>query len=109
MQAAILALAFLAESAWVVPILGLILLVNVVGGPRWSLFGRLYRGLRLPPGAPEPAAPPRFAQVLGTVFLALATVGLFAAAPGTKPYWIVGWGAALMVAVLAGIAATTRF
>jgi hypothetical protein len=72
-------------------------------------LGRIYRGLNLPSSEPEPAAPPRFAQLLGTIFLAVATAGLFVADTGTRPYWLIGWGAALIVAALAAIAATTRF
>lgn len=109
LQAVLLGLAFLIDARWVVPALALVMLASVLGGPRWSLFARIHRGLRLPSAEPEPAAPPRFSQALGTVFLALGTVGLFAATTGTRPYWVVGWGPALAVAVLAAIAATTRF
>jgi len=108
-QAAALAVAFLLEARWVVPVVALVLLAAVVGGPRWNLLGRVYKGLNLAPGEPEPAAPPRFAQILGTVFLGLGTVGLYAADIGTSPYWVIGWGAALIVAALAAVAATTRF
>jgi Domain of unknown function (DUF4395) len=108
-QALALVVAFLLEARFVVVVLAAILLAAVLGGPRWSLFGRLYKGLNLPPGEPEPAAPPRFAQTLGVVFLGVGSLGLFVADPGTQPYWILGWGAALMVAVLAGLAATTSF
>ncbi len=108
-QAVLLAVAFRLDGRWVVPVLALVLLVAVVGGPAWNLFGRTYRALKLPPGEPEAAAPPRFAQTLGAVFLGLGTVGLFAADAGTTPYWVIGWGAALAVAVLAGLAATTNF
>ncbi len=108
-QAVLLAGGFLLDSRWIVPVLALVLLVAVAGGPAWNIFGRIYRSLRLPPGEPEPAAPPRFAQALGAVFLGLGTVGLFAADAGTTPYWVIGWGPAIAVAVLAGLAATTNF
>ncbi|HEV3471631.1 MAG TPA: DUF4395 family protein [Actinomycetota bacterium] len=108
-QAVLLAMAFLLDERWVVPVLAFVLLVAVVGGPAWNVFGRIYRALRLPPGEPEAAAPPRFAQALGAAFLGLGTVGLFAADASTTPYWIIGWGPALAVAVLAGLAATTNF
>jgi hypothetical protein len=109
LQAVLLALAFLVEARWLVPLLALVLLAAVVGGPTWNLLGRVYKALPLPSGELEPAAPPRFAQLLGTVFLGLATVGLFGSEPGTRPYWWAGWGLALLVAALAGLAATTRF
>ncbi|HZA41188.1 MAG TPA: DUF4395 family protein [Actinomycetota bacterium] len=109
LQAAVLALAFLLDWRVVVPILGAILLAAVTGGPRYNLLAQLYRALPIPRGEPEPAAPPRFAQALGVTFLAIGTVGLFAADPETTAWWIFGWGPALVVAVLAGVAATTSF
>ena len=108
-QAAVLALAFLVDARLVVPVLGVILLLAVVGGPRWNALAYLYRALPIPPGEPEPAAPPRFAQAVGTIFLAVATIGLFVAEPESDAWWVLGWGPALIVALLAGLAATTSF
>lgn len=105
----LLALAFLVDAGWVVPALAVALALAVLGGPRFNLLARLYQALPIPPGEPEPAAPPRFAQVLGTIFLGLGTVGLIVADPQTAPWWVLGWGPALLVAVLAGLAATTSF
>ncbi len=107
-QAVTLAVAYAVDARAVVPLLALVLLVAVVGGPAWNLFGRIYRGLPLPPGEPEPADPPRFAQTLGAVFLALAPAGLFFAERDTTVYSVLGWGPALAVGVLAGLAATTK-
>ena len=107
--AVLLALAFLVEAEWAVPVVGALMALAVLGGPAWNLFAKLHRVLRLPSGEPEPAAPPRFSQALGAVFLAVATTFLFAAAPGTTTYWWVGWGPALAVTVLAALAATTSF
>jgi hypothetical protein len=108
-QAAALVLAFLFDVRAVVPVLAVILALAVLGGPSFNLLARLYQALPIPPGEPERAAPPRFAQTLGAIFLALATVGLYAAAEETMVWWILGWGPALAVAVLAGLAATTSF
>lgn len=108
-QAVVLALAFLFDWRIAVPILGVVLLAAVLGGPRLNLLARLYRALPLPRGAPEPAAPPRFAQTLGVTFLAIGTAGLWAAEPDTTAWWVIGWGPALAVAVLSGVAATTSF
>ncbi|MDQ3963474.1 MAG: DUF4395 domain-containing protein [Actinomycetota bacterium] len=108
-QAVALAVAYAVDARALVPLLTLVLLLAVLGGPNWNLFGRIYRGLRLPAGEPEPAAPPRFAQTLGAVFLAIATAGLFLAERDTTVYSFIGWGPALAVAVLAGLAATTNF
>ena len=109
LQAVILATAFLADARWVVPILALALALAVVGGPRANLFAYLFKALRVPPGELEPAAPPRFSQSLGATFLAIGTVGLFALEAETVPWWVLGWGPALAVAVLAAIAAATAF
>lgn len=85
-----------------------VLAISVIGGPRLAPFTRLYTGLirpRLRPDGPtefEPAAPPRFAQVLGTGFLGLATVFLYAGAT------TVGWTLVLVVTALATLAATAR-
>ena len=108
-QAVALAIAYAIDARVVVPVLALVLLIAVLGGPSWNVFGRIHKGLRLPPGEPEPAAPPRFAQTLGAVFLAIGTAGLFFAERDTTVYSVLGWGPALAVAVLAGLAATTNF
>ena len=50
----------------------------------------------------EPAAPPRFAQLLGTVVLTAATVAFIAGAD------TLGWALSLLVVALAALAATTR-
>ena len=109
LQAVVLALAFLLDVRPVVPILGLVLLAAVVGGSRYNLLARLYRALPIPRGEPEPAAPPRFAQTLGVTFLAIGTAGLYAAEAESPGWWLLGWGPALVVAVLSGVAATTSF
>ncbi|MGH2694059.1 MAG: DUF4395 family protein [Actinomycetota bacterium] len=108
-EAAALAVAFAALAEWVVPVLGAVLLLAAVGGPRYNLFAHLYRALPIPPGEPEPAAPPRFSQTLGTVMLAGASVAFFALEARTTPWWVLGWGPAIVVAVLAALAATTSF
>jgi hypothetical protein len=108
-QAAALAIAFLLDLRAVVPVLAAILALAVLGGPSWNLLARLYQLLPIPPGEPEPAAPPRFAQTLGTIFLTMATVGLYATKAETTAWWVLGWGPALAVAVLAAMAAATSF
>lgn len=80
---------------------GVAMAVSVAGGPRYSLFGRLFNqvirpALKIGPGSPEDAAPHRFSESLGAIFL-LAAFGFF---------WIsetVGWVLALMVVALAAI------
>ncbi len=58
---------------------------------------------RLATAALEDARPPRFANVIGAVFLAASLLAHAAGAP------LAGWGLALAVAVLAALAATTGF
>lgn len=108
-QALLLAVAFLIDLEIVVPLMALMLFAAVVGGPRWNLMGYLYRALPIPRGEPEPAAPPRFAQTLGTIFLTVATIGLYTTAIDSTSRLVLGWGPALLVALLAGLAATTGF
>lgn len=108
-QALILAVAFLLDAAWVVPVLAVMLLAASVGGPSWNALAYVYRALPIPPGEMEPAAPPRFAQSLGAGFLILGSLGLFLATRDTTVWWVLGWGPALAVAVLAALAASTSF
>ncbi|HET7481698.1 MAG TPA: DUF4395 family protein [Actinomycetota bacterium] len=108
-QAVALAVAFLLDARLVVVAVGAILVLAALGGPRWNLLAYLYRALPLPRGPKEPAGPPRFAQTVGAVFLTVASITLFVAARDTAPWWVLGWGAALLVALLAGLAATTSF
>ena len=109
LQALILALGFLLGAELVVPVLAVILVAAAAGGPRWNLFAQIYKALPIPPGELEPAAPPRFAQTLGAVFLVIGSVVLVAAEPRSTLWWFAGWGPAVAVAVLAGLAATTSF
>ena len=106
-QALLLLLALLIGLTWVVPLLAVALAAASLGGPRWNLLAHLYRVTSIPPGEREPAAPPRFSQTLGAIFLGVATVGLFALADRSAPWWALGWGPALAVALLAAVAATT--
>ncbi|HEX2241528.1 MAG TPA: DUF4395 domain-containing protein, partial [Actinomycetota bacterium] len=88
LQALILAVAFLLQVDIVVPLLGVIMGVAALGGPRWNVFAYVYKGLPIPRGEPEAAAPPRFAQSLGTVFLGIATVGLYTLRAESTAWWV---------------------
>ena len=96
---------FILDWRPVVPLFAAVLLLGAAFGPRWGLFLRLYaeviRPRLAPPTELEDPRPPRFAAVVGVLFLAAATVAFAAGAPG------VGWALALVVAALAGLAATT--
>jgi hypothetical protein len=108
-QSILLAGAFLLDLRIVVPILAVILGAAALGGPRFNAFAYLYRALPIPRGVPEAAAPPRFAQTLGTIFLTIGSLVLYTVEPKTQLWWALGWGPALLVTVLAGLAATTGF
>jgi hypothetical protein len=99
-------LAGFALGAWaVVPIFAVVLLLGAAFGPRWGPFLRLYAEFIKPRLGParelEDPRPPRFAAAVGVVFLAGATVAFALGAAS------VGWVLALIVAGLAGLAATT--
>ncbi len=106
--AVIIALAFVVQLEWLVAIAFGILLVSFVGGPSVAPLTQLYvRWVRprLDPGGPtetEDPRPPRFSQLLGTVFLGAAVIAFLIGFP------VAGWILALIVMALAALAATTR-
>jgi hypothetical protein len=86
----------------IVALTALAMAVSVVGGPRWSLFGRLFQqvvrpAMHLGPGTIEAAAPHRFAEMVGAIFL-LAATGAFLLGFAT-----LGWALSLLVAALAAL------
>jgi hypothetical protein len=97
--------AFLLDARLVVPIFAVVLLLGAAFGPRYGPFLRLYaeviRPRLAPPADLEDPRPPRFAAAVGVVFLTAATVAFAAGASA------LGWGLALIVAALAGLAAVT--
>jgi hypothetical protein len=104
----ILALGFATGTALVVPAIGVALGVSAIFGTQWSVLGRPWpfvrRVLRLgPPAELESEIPPRFAQLLGTVGLALATIFLAVGIP------VVGWLLAGAVAALQTLLAVTGY
>lgn len=99
---------FLLDQPILVALTFAVLAASVAGGPSVAPFTRLYTGLirpRLQPDGPtefESAAPPRFAQLLGTAFLGVATVALYTGLA------TLGWILSLVVTALAALAATAR-
>lgn len=82
---------------------GALMAISVIGGPRYSLFGRLFRdvlrpALKISPGRLEEAAPHRLAETFGAIFLLAAALALATGAP----LWV-GWGLTLMVSALASL------
>ncbi len=96
---------FLLDVRAVVPAFAVVLLLGAAFGPRYGPILRLYTELirpRLdPPSHLEDPRPPRFAATVGVLLLSAATIAFLAGAPG------LGWALALVVAALAGLAATT--
>lgn len=101
----LLLVGFVLDAQVVVPAVAVVLLAGAALGPRWGPFLRLYseviRPRLAPPAELEDPRPPRFAAAVGVVFLAAATAAFLA---GNA---VLGWVLALVVAVLAGLAATT--
>jgi hypothetical protein len=88
-HAVIPALAYLLDypvAAYILAATGLVMAASVLGGPRYSLFGRIFKairpGLRIGPGKEDSAAPHRFAEALGAICLLLAATSYFLGAHG---------------------------
>ena len=100
-----LLVAFLFDVPLLVPVFAVVLFLGAAFGPRYGPFLRLYadvvRPRLAPPAELEDPRPPRFAAVIGTVFLTAATIAFVAGADG------LAWTLSLIVAALAGLAATT--
>jgi hypothetical protein len=87
---------------FVVLAVGLIMTASVAGGPKFSVFGRLFNQvirptLKIKPGSPEEAAPHLFAEALGALFLLASAAALFLGAT------TLGWALALLVVALAAL------
>lgn len=83
------AVAFLAgwpAAPYILGLTGIVMGASVLGGPRFSLFGRLFKAVRpalgIKPGKPEMVAPHRFAEALGSVCLLIASALYFLGAHG---------------------------
>ena len=97
-------LAFLLHQEWIVLLLALQLIAGLTLGRRYCLPYRLWFDIlqqRLGEGRIEDARLPRFANIIGAVFLGASTILLYAGQS------TIGWALALIVAALALLAATT--
>ena len=104
-SAAVLLLAYVVDVRALVPAVTVALAIGALLGLRASPLGLLYRALKKGlslriPVEPEDEPPPRFAQALGATFLTVASIALYG--PGAD---VLGWGLALLVAVLQGLLA----
>lgn len=103
----ILLTGFALDYRAIVPVMAGVLAVGPILGLRHSPLGVAYRAVKRAlnlsiPFVPEEEAPPRFAQLLGFVFLGIGTLGFYAWSSDG-----VGWTFALIVAALQGLLATT--
>ncbi len=104
--AALTGLAFVLQWWPLVVITAAILAVTRFAGPRYGVFTQIYVRLIRPnldsEIETEAAAPPRFAQLVGTLVLGAASVAFIAG-------WMsVGWVLTLIVTALAALAAATK-
>jgi hypothetical protein len=106
-SAVLLIVAFLANQAWIVPIVLLSIGASAAFGLRYSIYGVIWRGIvryaHLGPAEPEHEYPPRFAQTLGSVVL-IASLIAFALGAAT-----LGWLLAFAVAALQTLLAVTGY
>jgi hypothetical protein len=102
------ALGFVLQQPWLIVVTFAVLAISVAAGPNAAPLTQVYVRMirpRIQPDGPdefEPAAPPRFAQLIGASFLGAASFSLVAG------WTIVGWAFSLIVTVLAALAAATR-
>lgn len=106
--AVLTATAFVIQQPLLVALTFVILSFSAIGGPKIAPLTQLYvrvvrpRFQPLGPGEFEPSGPPRFAQLVGTLFLATSTVALWS---GLE---VIGWSLSIIVTALAALAASTR-
>jgi hypothetical protein len=104
LSVAILVTGFLLNLPLVIPLVGVALAISAFFGTQYSALGRPWplvrRVLRLgPPRELESEIPPRFAQVLGTLFLGAATAFLALGATGLA--WLFAAGVVALQTLLA--------
>jgi hypothetical protein len=88
-------------APWLLAFTGAVMAISVLGGPQYSLFGRLFKAIRpalhIKPGHPEMVAPHRFAEAIGAGMLLAAAAFYFAGAES------IGAVLALIVVALAAL------
>ena len=98
---AVLAVALLTGSGWLVAAQAVVFAVGALAGLRVSPYGLLFRVLVAPRLGPvrerEPEAPPRFAQLVGLLFAVVGAAGYLLGAPVVGA---VATGLALVAALL---------
>ncbi len=80
----VLVLIMVFQSGWLALAQAVVFAISA-WSPRWAPYGLLYRAVLAPrlarPTELEPAAPVRFAQLVGFVFIGVATAGYLAGVP----------------------------
>lgn len=81
-SAVVLAVCAVLDWRAAVPVMAVVLGMGALFGLRYSLLGATYRFLKRTlklriPSVLEEEAPPRFAQLMGLIFLGIATVGFY--------------------------------
>jgi len=98
---AVLAIALLLGSGWLVAAQAAVFAVGAFAGLRYAPYGVLFRVLVAPRLGParerEPEAPPRFAQLVGLLFALVGAAGYLLGAPVVGA---VATGLALVAALL---------
>ncbi|MGY1630114.1 DUF4395 domain-containing protein [Geodermatophilus sp. SYSU D01186] len=98
---AVLAVALLTASGWLVAVQAAVFAVGAFAGLRYAPYGVLFRVLVAPRLGPvrerEPEAPPRFAQLVGLGFAVVGAAGYLLGAPLVGA---VATGLALVAALL---------
>ena len=98
---AVLAVVLLTASPWLLAAQAAVFVLGATGRNPYALFWKHVLpklGLkRTPPTELEPAAPPRFAQLVGLAFALVGVVGL---AAGATVLGLIATGAALVAALL---------
>jgi hypothetical protein len=99
--------AFAADWHPILPIMAAVLAVGPIFGLRYSPLGAVYRTAKKAfhlqiPVEPEEEAPPRFAQLMGLIFLGAGTVAFYGGHSN-----VAGWTLGLIVAALQGLLAAT--
>ncbi|MEX1045786.1 MAG: DUF4395 domain-containing protein [Actinomycetota bacterium] len=95
---------FLTEWAYVLPVFAVVLALASLLGPKFNPYVYIFRAVRPligPPRELEEAWPPRFANLVGFLFLTAAGIAYALGAVG------VAWSIGLIVSALAILAAST--
>jgi hypothetical protein len=106
-SAVVLYVGLIFDAHWIAPLLCAIFVVGVVFGLRYSPLGAAYRLVKKTfklnvPVLPEEETPPRFAQLMGLIFTAAATISFYSIENDAA-----GWTFTMIVAALQTLLAAT--